>query len=297
MVTSDNLVPAIRLLMLSKNQARPPVILSIAGYDPSSGAGITADIKTIAAHRCYAVTCITALTVQSTQGVKRVEPVNPRTFSEMLEEVAVDFKIDGVRIGMLGSAEITRSTAAFIDRQRIKNVVLDPVFMSSSGTELISRDGPQTLKQKLLPLALVITPNIDEAAELTGMPVTDVSQMREAAAKLHKMGARNVIVTGGHLDPPTDLLSIAGGQRIEVFEGTRIGGRSTHGTGCAFAASLTCSLALGRNLIEATRAAKQYVENALRTAVPLGKGRGPVNHLGSLTARRERAKASNTDQP
>jgi hydroxymethylpyrimidine/phosphomethylpyrimidine kinase len=283
--------------MLSKNQARPPVILSIAGYDPSSGAGITADIKTIAAHRCYAVTCITALTVQSTQGVKRVEPVDPRTFSEMLEEVAVDFKIDAVRIGMLGSAEITRSTAAFIDRQQVKNVVLDPVLMSSSGAELISRDGPQTLKQKLLPLALVITPNIDEAAALTGKPVRDIGQMREAAVELHRMGARNVIITGGHLDAPTDLLSIAGGQRIELFEGTRIGGRSTHGTGCAFAASLACSLALGRNLIEATRAAKQYVENALRTAVPLGKGRGPVNHLGSLTGRRERSKAPTTDQP
>jgi hydroxymethylpyrimidine/phosphomethylpyrimidine kinase len=283
--------------MLSKTVASPPVILSIAGYDPSSGAGITADIKTIAAHRCYAVTCVTALTVQSTQGVKRVEPVNPRTFSEMLEEIAVDFKISGVRIGMLGSSEIARSTAAFIDRQQLRNVVLDPVLMSSSGTELISRDGPQTLKQKLLPLAMVITPNIDEAAALTGMPVTNIDQMREAAAKLHRMGARNVIITGGHLDPPIELLSIAGGQRVELFEGEKIGGRSTHGTGCAFAASLTCSLALGRNLIDATRAAKLYVENALRTAVPLGRGRGPVNHLSSLTARREKPKVAATDQP
>jgi hydroxymethylpyrimidine/phosphomethylpyrimidine kinase len=267
--------------MLSKTASRPPIILSIAGYDPSSGAGITADIKTIAAHHCYAVTCVTALTVQSTQGVKRVEPVNTHIFTEMLEELAVDFNIDAVHIGMLGSAEITRSAAAFIVRQQLKNVVLDPVLMSSSGAELISRDGPPALKQKLLPLACVITPNIDEAAALTGLPVGNVEQMRVAAVELHRLGARNVIITGGHLDPPIDLLSLAEGKRSELFQGTKIPGRSTHGTGCAFAASVACNLALGHDLVDSTQAAKQYVQNALRDAVPLGKGIGPVNHFAS----------------
>lgn len=267
---------------MASTTARPPIVLSIAGYDPSSGAGITADIKTIAAHHCYALTCVTALTVQSTQGVKRVEPVNPRTFRLMLEELAGDFKIDAVRIGMLGSAAIARATAAFLRRQQFKNVILDPVLVSSSGAKLISRDGLQVLKKKLLPLALVVTPNIDEAAALTGLKVSDVAQMRTAAVELHRMGAQNVVITGGHLDPPVDLLSIKDGERIELLKGRKIPGRSTHGTGCAFASSLACNLALGHNLIDSTRAAKQYVESALRNAVPLGKGKGPIQHLTVL---------------
>lgn len=266
-----------------KTETQTPIVLSIAGYDPSSGAGVTADIKTIAAHRCYGLSCITSLTVQSTQGVKRVETVDTRILVEMLDELAGDFKIDAVRIGMLGSAEVARSTAAFILRQRLNNVVLDPVLRSSSGVELISRDGPQALKQKLFPLSLVITPNIDEAAALTQLPVTNVEEMRMAASALHRMGARNVIITGGHLDPPIDLLSLAGGQRTELFEGAKIPGQSTHGTGCAFATAIACNLARGRNLTDSTKAAKQYVENALKKAIPFGKGKGPVNHLAALS--------------
>lgn len=272
--------------MPSKTEAGPPIVLSVAGYDPSSGAGITADIKTIAAHRCYAVTCITSLTVQSTQGVKRFEPVDTRIFTEMLEELAADFTLAAVRIGTLGSAEITRATASFIHRYQLKNVVLDPVLISSSGVELISGDGPQMLKQKLLPVVDVVTPNIDEAAALTGLAVTNPEEMRAAALALHKMGARNVIVTGGHLDPPIDLLSLAGGREVKSFEGKKIHARSTHGTGCAFAASLACNLALGRKLLDATKAAKQYVANSLKNAVPVGKGIGPINHFADLAFHR-----------
>jgi hydroxymethylpyrimidine/phosphomethylpyrimidine kinase len=271
--------------MPSKPEAGPPIILSIAGYDPSSGAGVTADIKTIAAHGCYAITCITALTVQSTQGVKRFEPVDTRILTETLEELAADFNIAAVRIGMLGSAAIARATAAFIRRHQLKNVVFDPVLRSSSGMELISRDGPQILKEKLLPLAQVITPNIDEASVLTGLPVTNLEEMHVAALELHKIGARNVIITGGHLDLPIDLLSLAGGQGTKLFEGKKISGRSTHGTGCAFATSIACNLALGHTLTDSTRAAKQFVANALRNAIPVGKGRGPINHWAPMAVR------------
>jgi hydroxymethylpyrimidine/phosphomethylpyrimidine kinase len=271
--------------MPSRTAAGPPIVLSIAGYDPSSGAGITADVKTIAAHGCYAVTCITALTVQSTQGVKRFQPVDTRTFTEMLEELAADFTMAAVRIGMLGSAEITRATAAFIRRHQLKNVVLDPVLMSSSGLELISGDGPAMLKEKLLPAVDVITPNIDEAAALTGLRVSNVEEMQAAALALHQMRARSVIITGGHLNPPVDLLSLTLGQEPRLFTGKKINGRSTHGTGCAFAAALACNLALGSNLIQATKAAKQYVTSALRKAVPVGKGIGPINHFAPLAAR------------
>ena len=268
--------------MSPRDKKTQPVVLSIAGYDPSSGAGVTADIKTIAAHRCCAVTCITALTVQSTQGVKRVEAVDSRIIMETLEELITDFPFAAVRIGMLGAAEAVRTIAAFIRRNQPPHVVLDPVMKSSSGADLISREGAQILKEKFLPLADVITPNIDEAAALTGQPVRNPEEMQEAALQLHKMGARNVIITGGHLDPPTDLLSLGPGRDFKIFSGQKITGSSTHGTGCAFATSLACNLALGETLPEATKAAKQYVANAMKNAAPIGKGKGPINHLYSF---------------
>ncbi|HKD13286.1 MAG TPA: bifunctional hydroxymethylpyrimidine kinase/phosphomethylpyrimidine kinase [Candidatus Angelobacter sp.] len=271
--------------MPSLQRRGPTVVLSIAGYDPSSGAGVTADIKTIAAHGCYAITCITALTVQSTQGVKRFETMDASVITETLEELAADFSIAAVRIGMLGSAEAARAVAAFIRRQRSPNVVLDPVLKSSSGTDLISRDGAQVLKEKLLTLAHVITPNLDEAAALTGLPVSNLDEMQAAALQLRRFGAQNVIITGGHLNPPIDLLSLAETPEIKLFKGKKISSQSTHGTGCAFATSLACNLALGRNLIHATRAAKLYVTAALRRAVHLGKGTGPINHLAAFGSR------------
>ena len=272
--------------MPSKRRTGTPVVLSIAGHDPSSGAGITADIKTIAAHRCYAVTCITALTVQSTKGVKRFETIDGRIITESLEELADDFDLLAIRIGMLGSAEAARAVAAFIRRHQYTNVVLDPVLRSSSGAELISRDGAQILKEKLLSLVNVITPNIDEASALTGFQVSNIEEMQTAARELHKLGARNVIITGGHLDPPVDLVSLSSGE-VTTLDGTKILGRSTHGTGCAFATSLACNLALGRRLPEAAQAAKNFVAQAMKTAVPLGRGAGPLNHLIPLSRRKQ----------
>lgn len=262
--------------MPSRQRTDPPIVLSVGGYDPSSGAGVTADIKTIAAHECYGVTCVTALTVQSTQGVMRLEAVDTRIITETLEELAADFTISATRIGMLGSTQAVRAVAAFIRRHQLDHVVLDPVLRSSSGMELITRDGAQLLREKLLPMVDVITPNIEEATALTGLQVTSLEEMQAAALSLHKLGARNVIVTGGHLDPPVDLLSLSGGKESRLFEGKKISGRSTHGTGCAFATAVACNLALGRNLSDAARDAKQYVASALKAAVPIGKGIGPV---------------------
>ncbi|HEY6253027.1 MAG TPA: bifunctional hydroxymethylpyrimidine kinase/phosphomethylpyrimidine kinase [Candidatus Angelobacter sp.] len=265
--------------MPSKQRTGPLIVLSVAGYDPSSGAGVTADIKTIAAHGCYAVTCITALTVQSTQGVKRFETVDTRIIAESLEELETDFDLAAIRVGMLGSSEAARAVAAFIRRHEFSNVVLDPVLKSSSGMPLISRDGEQILREKLLPLVDVITPNIDEASAFTGLHVSNVDEMRTAALQLHRMGAKNVIITGGHLDVPVDLVSMGRPAEIKLLEGEKIRGRSTHGTGCAFATSLACNLARGHNLADAAKAAKSYVASAMRSAVPMGKGAGPLNHL------------------
>ena len=260
--------------MPNKKKKQLPVVLSIAGYDPSSGAGITADVKTIAAHDCYGVTCITALTVQSTRGVKHVEPVEGRVISETLEQLIDDVNIAAVRIGMLGSAEAAKAVAAFLKRYALRCVVLDPIIRSSSGANLISRDGLQILKQRILKHVDVITPNLDEAAALTGMSLTTLDDMKLAALRLREMGVRNVIITGGHIDPPHDLLSHA--KKITVLKGRKIQTRSTHGTGCAFSTALACNLAMGKNLLTSAKAAKRFVETSLRKAPAIGKGIGPI---------------------
>jgi hydroxymethylpyrimidine/phosphomethylpyrimidine kinase len=252
-----------------------PVVLSIAGYDPSSGAGITADIKTIAAHGCYGITCITALTVQSTRGVLRMDPVEGRIITETLEELAVDVDIAAVKIGMLGSAEAARAVAAFLKRHLPAHAVLDPIIKSSSGFELIEKSGLEILKQKLLNQATVITPNLNEAATLTGIEVKDREQMEQAAVRLQEMGARTVIITGGHLDVPVDLVASRGRPAV-LLDGARIASASTHGTGCAFSTAIACGLAKGKSVIEAARAAKRYVETELQKPKMTGAGVGPV---------------------
>lgn len=252
-----------------------PVILSIAGYDPSSGAGITADIKTMAAHDCYGVTCITALTVQSTRGVKRVDPVEGRIITETLEELSTDVDIAAVKIGMLGAVEAARAVAAFLKRQQPRIVVLDPIVKSSSGADLISPEAFELLKDRLLPNATVVTPNTVEAAALTGLEVNTPEQMTAAAQRLQQMGARSVVITGGHLDAPIDLVAPRG-RPFTTIEGKKVASPSTHGTGCAFSTSMACNLAKGKSMLEAAQAAKRYVESALAKPWLVGTGVGPV---------------------
>lgn len=283
---------------------KPPVVLTIAGFDPSSGAGVTADIKTIAAHGCYGVACITAMTVQSTAGVKRVEPLEPAIVKDTLEELAGDLNIAAVHIGMLGSGKVVKAVADFLsggavqksagDRQgnaRLSNIVLDPILKSSSGADLLDSAGIKVMIDRLIPLCDVITPNIDEAAVLTGAKVTEPEEMKAAAAKLHEMGASAVVVTGGHLDKALDLLSFTANQgtRQEIFKAERQRSNSTHGTGCAFATAMACHLALDRGLAEATLLAKTYVTAAIANGQLLGKGTGPVNHLYRMNQQRRAA--------
>ena len=278
--TSGTLTPASELLHCTMAQS-PPVILTIAGFDPSSGAGVTADVKTIAAHGCYGVGCITALTVQSTAGVRRAESVSPEVVAETLKELSADVEISAVHIGMLGSGKVARVVSDFLDKSGLRNVVLDPIIKSSSGYDLIDAAGLRLLIERLLPLATVITPNVDEAAALTGLAVTNLEQMRVAAARLHEMGAAGVVITGGHLEKAIELLSFTRphGTEQEVFKSNRQQSKSTHGTGCAFATSMACHLARGRGLPEAVLLSKTYVAAAIANAHPLGRGTGPVHHL------------------
>ncbi|MGA3213272.1 MAG: bifunctional hydroxymethylpyrimidine kinase/phosphomethylpyrimidine kinase [Terriglobales bacterium] len=288
---------------------KPPIVLTIAGFDPCSGAGVTADIKTIAAHGCYGVACITAMTVQSTAGVKRVEAVDPALISDTLEELAADLDISAVHIGMLGSARVVKAVADFLSgkagKSRLPNIVLDPILKSSSGADLLDAAGTRLLIERLIPLADVVTPNIDEAAVLTGLKVTDLDEMKAAAAKLHAMGAKALVITGGHLDKAIDLLSFtatthgapdASSQEEsqlppeqEIFKAERQRSNSTHGTGCAFATAMACHLALDRGLAEAALLAKTYVSAAIANGHPLGRGTGPVHHLYRMSQQRRAA--------
>ena len=282
---------------------KPPIILTIAGFDPSSGAGVTADIKTIAAHACYGVACITAMTVQSTAGVKRVEAVDPTLISETLEELAADLEIAAVHIGMLGSGKVVKAVADFLSgkpgsrpagqsrKARLPNIVLDPILKSSSGAELLDASGTKLMVERLIPLADVVTPNVDEAAVLTGLKVQDLEEMKAASSKLHEMGASAVVITGGHLEKAIDLLSFTTKRGIEqeVFKAERQRSNSTHGTGCAFATAMACHLALDRGLAEAALLAKTYVTAAISNGHALGRGRGPVHHLYRMSQQRRAA--------
>jgi hydroxymethylpyrimidine/phosphomethylpyrimidine kinase len=259
----------------------PSVVLTIAGFDPSSGAGVTADIKTIAAHGCYGAACITALTVQSTMGVRRVEPVDPMLVSSTLGELASDFEIDAVHVGALGSGKVARVVAEFLAQQELSQVVLDPVLKSSSGAELLDESGKELLVELFFPLATVITPNVTETSVLTGLPVTTPEQMSAAARELHAMGAKAVVITGGDLEKAIDLLSFTTKRGIEqeTFKSERQRSQSTHGTGCAFSTAIACHLAQGRGVPEAVLLAKAYVTAAISHAYTLGHGTGPVHHL------------------
>jgi hydroxymethylpyrimidine/phosphomethylpyrimidine kinase len=287
--------------------ASPPVVLTIAGFDPSSGAGITADIKTIAAHECFGVACITALTIQSTRGVQRVEGVDPKIIAETLQELVSDFAVEAIHIGMLGNERVVAVVAdflgqAFTGKAILPHVVLDPILKSSSGADLLDAAGTRLMIERLFPLAEVITPNLDEAGVLTGMAVTNavasnavasIDQMREAAARLHSLGAANVVVTGGNMEKATDLLSFttARGTETEIFKADRQRSNSTHGTGCAFSTALACHLAHGRGLPEAVLLSKAYVSSAIVNAYSLGKGAGPLHHLYRIGQQRRQSTA------
>ncbi len=249
------------------------MILTIAGFDPSSGAGVTADLKTIAAHGAYGIACITALTVQSTQAVRLIQPLSPDLVSQTLSELAIDFEIAAIRVGMLGDSATANAVADFLQRLQSPLVVLDPVLASSSGTVLLNPAGVEILKARLLPLSFVVTPNLPEAIALSGS-----SEPLAAARELQRLGARNVIITGGHSESNADLLLLASGEN-HLISGARIESNSTHGTGCAYASALACNLTAGKDMLAASTEAKRYVKEAIAAAEDFGHGKGPLNHF------------------
>jgi hydroxymethylpyrimidine/phosphomethylpyrimidine kinase len=258
-----------------------PVVLSVAGFDPSAGAGIAADLKTFAAHNCYGVSAITALTVQNSLGVAAIHPVEPRILRETIQSLLADGRVRALKIGMLHNAATAEVVREILDSNPTIPSVLDPVVRSSSGVELLDASGLDFLRRELLPRVSLVTPNLAEAAALTEMPVDNVESMKAAARKLIEMGARAVVVTGGHLEKAIDVFF--DGAELESFVGERIKPDNTHGTGCTFSSAVAANLALGRQLRDAVVLAKAFVAEAIRNAFPIGPGRVPLNHLYRMT--------------
>ena len=259
-------------------------LLTIAGFDPSSGAGITADLAVFAAHGFFGTSCITALTVQSTLGVRAVHAVDAAVLSSTLGCLEEDLPAAGIKIGMLATADNVHVVADFLEGKADAGVrvpiVLDPVLQSTSGRELLSQQGVQTLCERLLPRVDWVTPNRSELARLLGRSVAGREQVEAGARELGlRFPGLNVVVTGGDEASPDDFVAEAGGSAYWL-PGTHIRSAATHGTGCAFSSALLCGLVSGR--AHAAEAAKAYVSRAIQTAVPLGGGKGPMNLLWPL---------------
>ncbi len=264
---------------MDPGSSQPPVVLTIAGFDPSSGAGATADLQVFAAHGLFGTACPTALTVQSTMGVARVQVTDPTLLREMLTHLTRDMPPAGVKIGMLGDVAVTRVVAEFLQvlhEDRVIPIVVDPVLQSSSGAMLLDEEAVATLVADLLPHATCMTPNHKELARLLGRGDFLPEDLGEAAAiLLQRTGAESVVVTGGDDDPPADLFLQQ--QRNPIWlTGQRVDTRATHGTGCAFSSALLSRIVLGDCLLDAAKQAKLYVENSLRSAPQLGSGKGPM---------------------
>jgi hydroxymethylpyrimidine/phosphomethylpyrimidine kinase len=258
-----------------------PRVLSIAGSDSGGGAGIQADLKTIAALGCYGMTAITALTAQNTLGVRAIHGVPPDMLSHQIDAVLEDIGVDAVKIGMLHAPEIVMAVADAIDRHALKMVVLDPVMVATSGAVLIDNPAIAVLVRELFRRAALVTPNLDEAALLVGRPLHNAQDMELAAGELLARGAHAVLLKGGHLpgDTVMDLLATGDGAR-HWMRAPRIPSANTHGTGCTLSSAIASGLALGMSLLDAVEMARAFVRSAMLAgaAVKTGAGGGPLNH-------------------
>jgi hydroxymethylpyrimidine/phosphomethylpyrimidine kinase len=260
------------------------VALTIAGSDSGAGAGIQADLKTFAAHGVYGTCAITAVTAQNTLGVTMFEPLAVELVRAQIEAVATDFGVHAAKTGMLATAAIVEAVSRAIVDFEIPLVIVDPVMVAKSGDHLLDEDAVRAIKSVLLPRALAVTPNIPEAETLAGLTIESDADRREAARRIAALGAKAVVVKGGHLDTPDIVDLLYDGEFVE-FRHERVPGRHTHGTGCTFAASLAASLARGRGLREAIPIAQSYIAGAIRHSPDLGRGHGPMQHFWNASTR------------
>jgi len=255
-----------------------PKALTIAGSDSGGGAGIQADLKTFSAYRVFGLSVITAVTAQNSEGVQGVENLAPAFVARQLRSVLEDFGVDAAKCGMLSVAPIIEAVAGALAEHPIDKLVVDPVMVAKSGDSLLQPDAVEALIRHILPLALVVTPNLPEAEVLSGMAVSSREDMEEAARRIGKLGPRQVLVKGGHLKgDAVDILW--NGREVTVFQAPRVESSNTHGTGCTFSAAIAAGLAKGRPLGEAVREAKAYVTKAIREGFALGRGVGQLRHF------------------
>jgi hydroxymethylpyrimidine/phosphomethylpyrimidine kinase len=269
--------------MNASAEAPRPRALTIAGSDSGGGAGIQADIKTFSMLGVYAMTAITAITVQNTKGIYGYEALAPQLVDEQIRAVTTDIGVDAAKTGMLANAGIVRVVAAAVEELQIPNLVVDPVFVSKHGDLLLAEDAVGELRSRLLPLAALVTPNLPEASGLGNLPVDAKDDMRRAADAILAFGSGAVLIKGGHLEASTEAadLFVSGGVE-EWLSSDRIDTVNTHGTGCTLSSAIAAHLAMGWNLLEAVRAGKAFVTEAIRHALPIGEGIGPVDQLWSI---------------
>jgi hydroxymethylpyrimidine kinase/phosphomethylpyrimidine kinase len=259
---------------------RIKVALTIAGSDPSGGAGIQSDLKTFSRLRVYGMAVIAALTAQNTRGVSATAAVAPDFVGEQLDAVLSDIPPAAIKTGMLLTADVVAIVVAKLKERSIRNLVVDPVMVSTSGTKLLNLDAIETFRRTLLPLALLVTPNMDEASVLTGRTLTDVEDMEQAALHIHGMGAPNVLVKGGHGTGPDAVDVFFDGSSFIHLRTPRVIAQNTHGTGCVLSAAIAAHLARGLDLEHAVRLGKDFVTEAIQHGLALGTGKGPCDPLG-----------------
>ena len=260
-----------------------PRALTIAGSDSGGGAGIQADLKTFTAFKVFGMSVITAVTAQNTTSVLGIQNLSPETINLQIDAVVNDIGVDAVKIGMLSTKEIVSSVSDKIREYQIKNIVLDPVMVTSGGEPLIDSDAKATLVNELLPKTYILTPNIPEACLLTGLKINSVEDMKKAAEIIKKLGPENVLIKGGHLDKSEEAIDILyGGSDFHEYKTERINTKNTHGTGCTYSAAICAGLAKGLSIMEAVRDAKNYINHAIKNSFDLGNGHGPLNHFWNI---------------
>jgi len=258
-------------------------VLIIAGSDSSGGAGIQADIKTVSALGCYAMTAITAVTVQNTTGVKSIIPIKPKEISNQIEFTARDIKPNAIKIGMLHSAKVISAVMKSLKKIDIKKIVLDPVMVAKGGTKLINNEAIDEIKKKLMKKILLITPNIPEAELLTNTKINSLNDMIKAGQLLINLGAKNVLIKGGHLKSNEINDILLNKKIIKIFKNKKYKSKNTHGTGCTLSYAIATNLSCGKDLIKSCEQGIKYVNEAIKSNLNYGKGNGPINHLNSIT--------------
>jgi hydroxymethylpyrimidine/phosphomethylpyrimidine kinase len=255
-----------------------PIALTIAGSDSGAGAGVQADLKTFAAFQVYGASALTAITAQNTLGVTGIEELSPEMVGKQVDAIVSDLGVDAIKTGMLSNVAIIRAVVGRLEAHALRQVVVDPVMVAKGGDHLLREDAVEALRTELLPKALVVTPNAEEAEVLSGRPVTNLEEAKTAAKAIAGMGPRYVVVKGGHFgDDATDILF--NGTSFREYRSPRVETTSTHGTGCTFASAIAAGLAWGLPMEEAVANAKEYVYRAIINAFPVGHGQGPLNHF------------------